>query len=247
MSNGREMPWFDDSKFDTEFLSKSPHIRQYCLELKNVKRRAMGNPLHPGLIMSPRFQIDPVQRPPDARPPPPFALSGGVYQLRLHRAIQPFRGDCQWSQVWLAEAFDPETKINHGAVIVKIFQQSFFLNPMDPDGVIDVSRTQSALRLAATENHMYMHMTQIQGLHVPYCFGMYQVRSLDAAFLQLLMLILIRSFQCRTVKLCRPFCLNSSRERALLESIRRNPGFPKTSGTKVSTTQDCSYANSISS
>ena len=137
----------------------------------------MGNPLYIGRVLSPAVQIEPIAPNPHARPIPSFALNGGPFKLRISELIRPFRGEkkeSEFSQMWLADVLDMDEGMDLGQVLMKIFQQSFLPEPLRGDEVVR-DGFKSALQLAGVENLGYTHCKRFQGIHLPYCFGFYEV------------------------------------------------------------------------
>ncbi|KAF9026646.1 hypothetical protein BDZ89DRAFT_1161200 [Hymenopellis radicata] len=114
---------------------------------------------------------------PNARPVPSFALDGGQFRLQPVWAPQPasFSG-FQTSQVWVADVFkadDGVTSQQHEPerVVLKILQPSMRPFP----NMKGIRRGSPAHQLAYSEEVLYKHLRLLQGSHIPYYFGTFEV------------------------------------------------------------------------
>lgn len=150
--------------------------RRYCINLKALKVHAMGDPLYVGRVLTPHVEIDAITPPPpNARPLPVFALNDGSFKLRIAKLIHPFRGGKQRSHIWLVDVLGIDDEKSYGQAAMKIIQQSLYGDPFTVEGHLALDKLESALELAATEDMAYTRCKELQGIHIPYCFGFYKV------------------------------------------------------------------------
>ncbi|KAJ6466353.1 hypothetical protein C8R45DRAFT_1219451 [Mycena sanguinolenta] len=145
-----------------------------CNELASLRLQALSNPLRAGL----RFELDlhiPAQCSlPGARAVPTISTSpsSSTVTLELDTAVQSGVDGSSYSQVWTAKVVDvPAT-----CLVMKVIQPSLCLRP-DSEDLYWFDAYYDPFDVAHNEAWIYGQLAQIQGLSIPYFFGVFDIMT----------------------------------------------------------------------
>lgn len=140
--------------------------------MQAARQRALGNPLKPKLALLLELACK-AKLSPASRPLPWFARREGEYECELLFPLQ--EGPDKYSQVWVARVkpIDGAPANEDTKIVLKIIQPSLNFIP-HPDYDWN-ERYINPERLAVNEDQTYSLFTTIQGIYVPYYYGMQKV------------------------------------------------------------------------
>ncbi|KAK0231951.1 hypothetical protein EDD85DRAFT_849402 [Armillaria nabsnona] len=154
-------------------LNDPETLRSYYENLLNYREREYGNSLTTGWSFMVTLNPYPSSSSHSSRPLPTFANKGGSYILSLSCPVKPYRHEIQYSQIWIADVFEPQSQCL-GQVILKIYQPS--LMPLPDIDDRENYRLFEYVRpgiMSSTEDNAYGELQPLQGTTVPYYYGMY--------------------------------------------------------------------------
>lgn len=148
------------------------NIQRYRYAMINARDLALEKPLHYSLVLPLKLTCKATASP-MSRPLPWFAGKEGTYACQLLNPLQA--GPDKYSQVWVAvvKPIDETSVAEEAKIVLKIFQPSLSIIPHPEYDWKEQYAVPEVL--AKNEDQAYHELMHIQGVYVPYYYGMQEV------------------------------------------------------------------------
>lgn len=147
-------------------------IQRYYYAMTYARDLALEKPLHYSLVLPLKLTCE-ASASAKSRPLPWFANTDGTYECQLLNPLQA--GPDKYSQVWVAvvKPIDGTSVAEEARIVLKIFQPSLsFIPHPEYDWREKYANPET---LAKNEDLAYHELLCIQGIYVPYYYGMQEV------------------------------------------------------------------------